>query len=177
MEILEVLSKESSLAQGNTAFMVYIFDTSSLHVFRSYFPEQFPTLWERLDAAAVAGTVRSVREVRRELERQLNKTEEILEWTRQYTNFFPSPTAQETEFVAKVFREKRFQALIGEKQRVKGYPVADPFLIAAAKKEKACVVTEESIKPNSAKIPVVCKYYGIQCVNMRGFLSENRWSF
>ena len=47
--------------------MAYVFDTSSFSVIGNYYPEQFPTFWEKFDQAATAGTIISVREVRREM--------------------------------------------------------------------------------------------------------------
>jgi len=84
---------------------------------------------------------------------------------------------QETLFVSKIFSVRHFQYLVGQKQTLKGTPVADPFLIASAKVRKGCVVTGEKKKPNAAKIPNVCEYFGIDCTNLEGFMEREGWSF
>ncbi|MEE8526835.1 MAG: DUF4411 family protein [Thermoanaerobaculia bacterium] len=63
------------------------------------------------------------------------------------------------------------------KARLLGKPVADPFLIAAAKVLDGCVVTEESFPPNAARIPNVCEHFGIDWTNFEGFLERNGWTF
>ncbi|MCZ6821218.1 MAG: DUF4411 family protein [Calditrichaeota bacterium] len=65
----------------------------------------------------------------------------------------------------------------GWKQRLKGTPVADPFVIASARIRQACVVTEEGKKKNAARIPNVCEYFGVDCTNLEGFMERERWRF
>ena len=48
--------------------MAYVFDTNSFRVLGNYYPDQFPTFWERFNRAVTDGKIVSVREVRRELE-------------------------------------------------------------------------------------------------------------
>lgn len=122
----------------------------------NYFPDRFPTFWERFDESVAAGEVLSVREVEGELELYAPAAW-ILERLKRQRGFFGIPDAAESAFVAQIFSVKHFQALVGEKERLAGKPVADPFLIARAKILDGCVVTEEVLKPNAAKIPNVCK--------------------
>ncbi len=88
--------------------------------------------------------------------------------------------------MATIFQNKHFQSLIGEQQRLKGNPVADPFVIACAKARNATVVTEEgwtrtgaplTPKPNAAKIPNVCKHFHVPCVDLEAFMQEQGWKF
>ncbi len=49
--------------------MIYIFDSSPLvDLFRHYYPERFPSLWENFDVLVLEQRIISVREVRNELE-------------------------------------------------------------------------------------------------------------
>jgi hypothetical protein len=48
--------------------MAYVFDTNSFSVLGNYYPDQFPTFWERFNRAVTDGKIVSVREVRRELD-------------------------------------------------------------------------------------------------------------
>ncbi|RMH18544.1 MAG: DUF4411 family protein [Acidobacteria bacterium] len=156
--------------------MVYVFDTSSLRVLGNYYPSRFPTFWRRFEPAVEAGSIRSVREVHRELELQSTKAW-LKEWAGKHRALFAQPGPEETAFVAEIFRVPHFQALIGKIQRLKGRPVADPFVVAAAKVMGGIVVTEEADRRNAAKIPNVCHHFGVGITNVEGFLEGNDWSF
>ncbi len=156
--------------------MTYVFDTSSFIVLGHFFPERFPSFWERLDAAVSEGTVVSVREVRRELGSPSTR-EHLSQWVKRNGDIFLKPSEVEMAFVAEVFQFPRFQHLVGERQRLRGTPVADPFVIACAKVTGGCVVTEERLKENAAKIPNVCKHFAIDCTNLEGFMARQGWEF
>jgi len=51
--------------------------------------------------------------------------------------------------------------LVTETQRLKGQPVADPFVIASAKVRGGAVVTEELKREHAAKIPNVCQHFDV----------------
>lgn len=118
----------------------------------------------------------SIREVYNELERQMAETW-LWDWLREHRSMFLTPGPEETAFVAEIFKVIHFRALVGEKQRLRGSPVADPFLVACAKVRNGCVVTEEAKKPNAAKVPNVCEHFDIECTNVEGFLARNDWQF
>jgi hypothetical protein len=42
--------------------MVYLFDTSSFIVIGHYYPQQFPSFWDKFNQAVNAGTIISVRD-------------------------------------------------------------------------------------------------------------------
>jgi hypothetical protein len=154
----------------------YIFDTNSFRVFGNYYPEAFPSFWMRVEALVEAGRITSCREVAKELELQ-NAFEHLNLWIADHDGLFTDPSANEMAAVAQVFSVPHFQQLIGQKQQLKGLPVADPFLVARGVVWDACVVTEEAWKPNAAKLPNVCDHFGVKCTNVQGFLSEVGWQF
>jgi hypothetical protein len=155
---------------------IYVFDTNSLRVFGNYYPEHFPSFWDGIEELAAGGRLLSVKEVSKELELQ-NTSEHVAEWAERNRNLFGAPTEDEMTFVAAIFRVPHFQQLIGEKQRLTGMPVADPFLVARGKQIGGCVVTEEVLKPHAAKIPNVCEHFGVRSINVRQFLGELGWVF
>jgi hypothetical protein len=156
----------------------YIFDSSSIRVIGNYYPDHFPSFWVQFEQAVTNGEVRSVREVYKELSLQVAVTEkEIWKWVKEHKAMFLSPAADETTFVGEIFKVAHFKSMVGEQQRLKGSPVADPFLIASAKCCGGCVVTEEGKKPNAAKIPNVCDHFGISYTNVLGFLKQKKWKF
>lgn len=90
---------------------------------------------------------------------------------------FRVPTAEEMQFVSEIFKVKTFQALVGEKQRLRGTPVADPFVIACAKMCGGTVLTQEAKKEGGSRIPNVCDHFKINWTNLEGFLADNDWEF
>ena len=156
--------------------MPFIFDTNSLRVLGNYYPEQFPSFWERFEASVEKKDVLSVREVYNEIVNQI-KDEWYLEWLKTRKEMFLTPGAEEGQFVAEIFKVPHFQQLVGEEQRLKGQYVADPWVVACAKVCNGIVVTEEAVKEHAAKIPNVCSHFKIEFTDVRGFLDRNGWKF
>lgn len=156
--------------------MIYVFDTSSLRSLQHFYPSVFKTIWDGLDALVQQEILISTREVWNELERQ-NISADVLAWAKQNKKIFTTPTAAELQFVAQILQINHFQALIGEQQRLKGTPVADPFIIACAKIKGGTVVTEEQLKPNAAKIPNVCAHFNVPCIDLEDFMQQQGWAF
>jgi len=156
--------------------MRYVFDSDSLiNLFMHYYPRRFPTLWEQFDALVSGGELISVREVFNEI----GSSEDSLgTWAKEQKNIlFLETTVEEFKFVAEIFQVRHFQAMIRKQERLKGKPVADPFVIARAKILNACVVTQEKKTENAAKIPNVCDHFGIPCINLEGFMEKENWTF
>ena len=156
--------------------MIYVFDTSSLRSLQHFYPSVFVTIWSGLDSLIRQNTLTSTREVWTELERQ-NISTDVLAWAKQNKQIFATPKQDELRFVATIFQVPHFHSLIGEQQRLKGMPVADPFVIACAKIKNGTVVTEERFRPNAAKIPNVCRYFSVPCIDLEGFMQAQGWSF
>jgi len=156
--------------------MKYVFDSDSLiNLFRHYYPERFPTLWEKFDALVSGGKLVSVKEVFNEI--GLRK-DSLGTWAKEQKNIlFLESTVEELKFVSEIFQVQHFQAIIRKQERLKGKPVADPFVIARAKISGACVVTQEKKTENAAKIPNVCDHFGIRWINLEGFMKEENWTF
>ena len=155
--------------------MIYVFDTNSLSELDAYYPNIFKSFWAQFDAAARAGDIISTREVKAELDR--SGLANVLAWAKSNSAVFTTPSAAETAFVTKIFAVPHFQALINAKAALNGRPVADPFVIVCAKVNDGTVVTEEKLKPSAAKIPNVCAYFQIPCINLETFMRTMGWSF
>ena len=156
--------------------MIYVFDTSSLSKLKHFYPAVFKSIWTGLDSLVQSGVLISTREVSNEIERG-DVDQHTNQWLKDRKEIFTTPTADELRFVAEIFKVAHFQSLIGEKQRLQGTPVADPFVIACAKLRKGTVVTEEREKPNAAKIPNVCQHFGVPCIDLETFMQQQGWSF
>ena len=154
----------------------YVFDTNVFILFfSSYYPDSFPTLWKQFDQLVAKGQITSTREVRRELEGRGNKT--LQNWLKTAKELFPAPTANEAQFVTAIYAMTHFQQNIERKKLLKGGNAADPFVIARAKILSATVVTLERERPNSVKIPNICKHFSIPCVSLERFMKLENWSF
>lgn len=165
--------------------MNYVFDTSSIRSLQHFYPRVFKSIWDGLDGLVAKSELISTREVFNEIERQ-DVSDEVLAWTKNHKAMFSTPTGAELLFVAEIFRIRHFQGLIGAQQRLKGTPVADPFVIACARINQATVVTEEGwqrggkslvLKPNAAKIPNVCAHFKIPCIDLEEFMHQQGWTF
>ena len=156
--------------------MIYVFDTSSIRSLQHFYPSVFKTIWEGLDGLVQQQNLISTREVWNEVERQ-NISADVQAWAKSNKQIFTTPTSAELQFVAQILQIKHFQGLIGEQQRLKGTPVADPFVIACAKIKGGTVVTEEQPKPNAAKIPNVCEHFNVPCIDLEGFMQQQGWNF
>lgn len=157
--------------------MTYVFDNGSLRrLCENYYPARFPSLWKEFDELVSAGTVVSVREVYKEIERW-QPTRKLVQWAKNHRGQFPSPSPAELEFVTQIFRVKHFQMLIEKRSILQGTPAADPFVIAKAKVDGRVVVTEERFKENAARIPNVCAHFGIDCTDLEGFMEREGWQF
>lgn len=165
--------------------MIYVFDTSSIRALQHFYPRVFRSIWDGLDDLVAQENLISTREVFKELESQAISAE-LAEWIKGKKEIFRMPVGEELQFVAEIFKIKHFQALIGKQQRLKGTPVADPFVIACAKAYKGTVVTEEgwqrpskilTPKLNAAKIPNVCAHFKVPCVDLEAFMQQQGWTF
>lgn len=154
--------------------MTYVFDTNAfITLFASYYRDRFPTLWNNFDELVVSGDIVSTREVLREIQDQ---TDDLTEWARQQ-NIFLVPIADEGKCVAEIYAVPHFQANIEQKKLLKGGKNADPFVVAKARVIGGTVVTMEKRKPRAAKIPNICDYFNVPCLNLEGFMEAEGWQF
>lgn len=155
---------------------MYVVDTNVFIQLGFYYPSRFPTIWDRIDKLAQNGTLLSVREVRNELELG-NASAYIAEWVKANRNIFRTPIKEELSIVKDILSDHRFRGLIRRESILKGLPVADPFIIAAAKVHNGMVVTQENYKPDAARIPTVCEVLRVRCINLEQFLRREKLQY
>ena len=155
---------------------IVLFDTNVFITLGYYYQKRFPTIWGRMDALADGGELISVREVRRELD-LLCSSDHVNKWIERYRHIFLIASNEECKIVANIFRSDQYRGLVRRKNILRGSPVADPFLIAAAKTRNGIVVTQESAESNGARIPAVCSELSIQCINLESFLEQQGLEF
>lgn len=156
--------------------MTYAFETSSFSVlFKHFYRKRFPSLWNRFDILVDNAQIASTREVSREIKD--SSLENLRKWLNDHQSLFTTPTAEEGAFVTRIYATPHFQQNIEQKKIWKGGKNADPFVIAKAAVSGYTVVTEESLKSNAAKIPNICKHFGIQCITLEQFMEKENWKF
>ncbi len=156
----------------------YVFDTNSLSViFKHYYCDSFVSFWKKFNSSVKKKEIISVRQVRKEI-LKLKNNSYLEKWVKEVDNdFFSDPNIDELRFINEIYSIKHFQVNIGRRQRLKGEPFADPFVIAKACILNCCVVTEEKYKENSAKMPAICRHFEIDCINLEIFLKREKWIF
>lgn len=155
---------------------MYVFDTNVFYALGHYYPSRFPTIWARLEDLVKDGAMQSVREVLREIEGNC-PFESIETWVKAHRGIFKPPSDQEMKFVAKLFEKKQYQGFVKRQNILKGRPVADPFVIAAAKNSGGRVVTLESPTAGGARIPAACIDFGVECIDLEQFLEHEGLRF
>ncbi len=156
--------------------MIYVFDSGPLiWMFRYYYPDRFPSLWEQFHELIDDQRIISVKEVSRELDGQ---DDLLADWINNNKPIFQEPTQNEMLFIGEIFQVSHFQGLVRKQERLQGKPVADPFVISKANSvQSGCVVTTEKYKENASQIPNVCKHFNIPCINLEQFMEKEDWKF
>lgn len=164
--------------QGDPSLLVL--DTNSITtIFRFYPRVSFPSFWERFDALVTSGNATSVRMVRHELEaspfEQVRASVAYLEGLDR--NFFGDPTETEQEYVHEM-TNNRYLSPAANRWTSKEVD-ADPYLIAKVRATMtAILVTEESQDLNRQdRIPSVCHYLGVYCINLQQAIERLGWRF
>ena len=103
----------------------------------------------------------------------MKKSDELKDWVKKH-NFEIAKTDPEiTRSVAEI--QNKFPGLVKESR---GRSLADPFVIALAKKEKATVVTLEDFGTESKpKIPFVCNELKVKSINLFSFIKDRGVKF
>ncbi len=162
--------------------VIYIIDTSSLIAVKEKYPSTtFPSVWRKLEKLCQGGRLIAPFEVLKEIEQG---DDELNVWVKKFRSIFIKPDKEQTEIVKDILSKHPYLA-----KPQKPGPNADPWIIALAiqknRKEKNklpkfrntyVVVTEES-KTKPQKIPSVCKYYGIECINILELFKKEDWKF
>ena len=137
----------------------------------AYYPSRFVTIWQRIDELVMKEELFSVREVRREIEENC-PSEDIGEWVHRNRHIFRKPNSEELRQVSDIFKHKQFLGFVTKKNILQGRPVADPFIVAAAKIHHGIVVTMEKFKSGGARIPTACETFGVRCIDLEEFLER-----
>lgn len=157
---------------------MYVFDTNTLIIiFSNIYESRFPSFWKQFNESVDSGRIISVREVFQEISLYHNKDSNIFLWAKKNRDIFLEPSEEEYDYVKEIYQIERFRLNISKKSQLEGKPVADPFLVAKSRSISGCVVTQEKYKGNSARIPNICEYFNVKCVDLEGFMEIENWEY
>lgn len=154
---------------------MYIFDKNVFVSLGQFYRRRFPTVWSTVDKLCASGKLRSVREVRREIEVNC-PIRYVGEWVSQHHEIFMIPTQTEQMMVRQMFESQEYRDLVKRQNIIRGLPVADPFIIAAGKFYNACVITQESDR-GGARIPYLCRKMDVTCHDLEYFFEQENISY
>jgi len=152
---------------------MYVFDTSSLigAWVRTYPPDTFPVVWDRMDGLAAEGRLQVPEEVYEELKAQ---DDDLLAWVKERTETVVVPTSRAVMLEARAVLADH----AGLTKTGTGRGKADPFVIALASLQGCPVVTQEqggsATKP---RIPYVCSRRRVACMSMLDVIRTEGWRF
>lgn len=160
--------------------ILYCIDTSSWIDAKTIYPiNNFPSLWDKLNALVTNKQIISPHEVYDELKQ---KDDEVFNWVNKRKQIFKVLDEEQVAVAKEIMTG--FRGLIDEQKEI---PDADPFVIALAivesknlalMGEKCLVVTGEKPRStNRPKIPDVCISYGIEYLNITSLVSREGWIF
>lgn len=153
--------------------LLYSFDTSAFIKGRRDLlpPEVFPTFWTNVEQMIMAGSIRAIDEVRRELSKRDDTTKA---WAMSQDSLFVD--LEEDIQAATMGVLAAHPKLTGTGG---GRNEADPFVIGLAQARHGVVVTEETLSNNINKprIPDVCGALGVRCINLVQFARDQDWKF
>jgi hypothetical protein len=158
----------------------YIIDTSSLVFLNRHNPmDVFPGVWKKMDALVRSKRLYAPREVLNEIGRV---DDLLLEWGKKHPGMFVGETTEQIEIVKEIL--STYPNLIKADRQY----AADPWVIALAivmdrspqrtlVEIKRIVVTEERLRGERVRIPLVCKDYSIESIDILEMFRVEGWKF
>lgn len=152
---------------------IYCIDTSSIFEWfiRTYPPSIFPALPDRMEELIAAGRLRAPKAVFDEIK----PGDDCHKWAKGQSDLFIE------ESMAVQMQVKQLMATHHNPAKpLKGINNADPFVIAMAKDGGPNWVVVSDEHPGSAdarKIPFVCNFEKVLCINFQGLMKAEGWQF
>ena len=164
---------------------MYVLDTSILiEISKYYFPEIFPSLWDRLKFLVMNDDLISLKEVQEELKKDKKTSKFWNNFNSQCDNklFRELDDGEENQMInilsLDIYREdfttkKKGQVVISSLEEEWGYGsvIPDPLLICHGLHHGSTVVTLES-PSKGHNIPDVCWRLEVNCIGLREFFKD-----
>jgi predicted nucleic acid-binding protein len=150
----------------------YVFDTNVfINLQRRQPIDIYPSVWEKIGSLMKDGVIISSQEVYDEI---VVGGDVLENWAKKRRECFIPSEITVQQKVRAILREHRGLVEGGKRKNS-----ADPFVIALAQEKNCKVVTEETRtrSKESPKIPDVCDYYHVECIDFVGFSREMKLAF
>lgn len=167
--------------------MQYVIDTSILvEISERYYPEVFPSLWDKIYELIENETIVSLVEVQKELDKGKFSKEWGLVHVNSGKKFFKDFEGDEILGIMEIieldcytekFKDKNDKVTTLEDEwGIYSEVVADPLLICHGLYHDSTVVTMEN-PSKGHNIPHVCYELDVRCIGLKEFLMENEFKF
>ena len=160
--------------------IIYIIDSSSLIELNKHNPmDVYPGVWQKMEELIKNERIFAPREVLNEIEEY---DDLLAEWGKEHKKMFIEPTTEQIKIVKEILR--RYPSMI----KLDKKNCADPWIIALAiemnrnKQQtiieiKRIVVTEEKIRGNRVRIPLICNEYNVEAIDIIDMFRKEGWKF
>lgn len=158
----------------------YIIDSSSLIELNRHNPmDIYLTVWKKIASLIEKKSLVAPKEVLYEIKLG---DDQLTDWVNQQKDFFVEPTPQQINLVQEIL--VKYPTIVKSDRRYD----ADPWIIALAIEKiinpqktlihiKKTVITEEKLRGNKIKIPLICREYGIDCIDILKMFKIEGWTF
>lgn len=143
--------------------MIYILDTNFfIKSFKNLSRNVFEDIWEPLVDLMQQGRVVTSDTVYDELVNFFSEDDVHMQWLKPYNKIFKNMTNNEAAVLSQIFLNPIFRQGVKEKSIRLGRQESDAIIVAKAKILEGVIVTNESDeKPNSEKVPMICKAFDV----------------
>lgn len=143
--------------------MIYILDTNIfIKSFKNFSRDVFEDIWEPLMALMQQGKVLTSDTVYDELVSFFGEDDVHMKWLHPYKFIFRNMSNSEAIVLSQIFQNSIFRQGVKEKSIRLGRQESDAIIVAKAKVLGGVIVTNESDdKPNSEKVPMICRSFEV----------------
>lgn len=135
-----------------------------------YSPKLCPSYWEILNKLGKANRIFIPRMVADEIEKT---DDDLKEWLKSCSIPIVEIDGPVTNYLTQIYAANELHKFLVDSTKQRS--IADPWVIAHAMNEKACVVTKEEKVTSSVtkiKIPNVCENMSVRCIHDFEFVEE-----
>ncbi|MBN2483981.1 MAG: DUF4411 family protein [Candidatus Omnitrophica bacterium] len=159
----------------------YCIDSSALiNIYRQHPADIYPKIWPNIEKLIQEERLISPLEVHDELVRY---EDGLVDWVKDNKHMFIDVDDIQQDIMIDILKDHP-----GFASPDKEPPYADPWVIALAIRENreytngkskfsCAVVTDESFKTNTYRIPNICSFYKIRYFNRFDFFRQEKWKF
>jgi len=158
----------------------YIIDSSSLIELNRRNPiDIFPTVWQSIESLISKGLLVAPKEVLYEI---MDGDDQLARWAKNQSRLFKDLTSKQIEIVKDILRSYPSMVKEYRKHDADSWVIALAVEIASSFQQtlmpiKRIVVTEEKLRGDKIKIPLVCQKYNIESIDILDMFRIEGWKF